>query len=160
MPEITDSKSRIEVYTDGACIKNPGPGGWAWFVPKTQEQDSGGEAGTTNNRMELTAVLNALKALSGDLLIFSDSKYIVQCFEDKWWEKWIKKNWKTSQGKPVQNLDLFKPLIDEVLTRGVQLKWVQAHIGVPGNEMADKLAYQAAQNFIGQEPPQGRLLDL
>src|SRR6266516_240078 len=98
------------VYTDGACIGNPGPGGWAWAAPEIGYA-SGAQATTTNQRMELSAALEAVRANLGDLRIVSDSKYVVDCFRRGWHEQWERKGWKTSAGKPVANQDLWQPLL-------------------------------------------------
>lgn len=129
------------MYTDGACSGNPGPGGWAW-VTEDGRHDAGGEADTTNQRMELTAVLRAVDALPGPLDIFSDSTYVVNCFNDRWWEGWRARGWKNAQKKPVANRDLWEPLIDRYLERPGELSftWVKGHAGNELNELADQLA--------------------
>ena len=99
------------VYTDGACLGNPGPGGWAWAVPRGRWQ-SGAAAHTTNQRMEITAALEAARSLPGGLVIVSDSTYVVNCFRDGWWERWLANGWTTSAKKPVANRDLWEPLVD------------------------------------------------
>ena len=133
------------MYTDGACSGNPGPGGWAWAVEGGPE-DSGGEARTTNQRMELTAALEAVRALPGPLLVMSDSTYVVNCFRDKWYQGWERRGWKNSAGKPVANRDLWEPLIEEVLARDgqVRLLWVKGHSGDVMNDHVDRLAVAAA----------------
>src|SRR5262245_42462506 len=89
---------RVVIYTDGACAGNPGPGGWAWAeAPDGARRGSGGEAHTTNQRMEVQAVLEALRAVDGPLTIVSDSTYVVNCFRDRWWVKWEKNGWKNSK---------------------------------------------------------------
>ncbi len=99
------------VYTDGACSGNPGPGGWAWAVPGGRYR-SGAAGRTTNQRMEIQAVLEAVKTLDGPLEIVSDSTYVVNCFRDRWWQGWLARGWLNSQKKPVANRDLWEPLID------------------------------------------------
>ncbi len=147
------------VYTDGACLGNPGPGGWGWYVPATGESDSGAERNTTNNRMELVAVMEALTCLAqagaeDELHIYSDSKYIVDCFNQGWWEKWESNGWKTANKQPVKNQDLWDELIDLVYPDSdgdrVKFFWVKGHSGDPGNEEADRLAMEAAQNLKGR----------
>src|ERR687894_2910235 len=101
------------VYTDGACLGNPGPGGWAWAVPGGPFA-SGAEKATTNQRMEITAALEAVRALPGPLEIVSDSTYVVNCFRDRWWEQWQARGWLNKAKKPVANRDLWEPLIDAV----------------------------------------------
>ena len=133
-----------EVYTDGSCLKNPGGcGGWAWLVPDGP-RDSGGELESTNNRMEIQAVLEAVRALDGPLLIYSDSRYVVDCLQKRWYEGWEKRGWKTSAKKPVKNQDLWKPLVELVRDRSVQMEWVRGHMGLRWNEEADIMARHAA----------------
>ena len=103
-------RESIEVFTDGACLGNPGPGGWAWAVPEGRFA-SGAEAHTTNQRMEIHAVLDAVRTLDGPVEVVSDSTYVVNCFRDRWWESWIARGWLTSAKKPVANRDLWEPLI-------------------------------------------------
>lgn len=152
-----DGESRLAVYTDGACLGNPGPGGWAWVVPDDQNapeaglSEAGGEAATTNQRMELMAVLKALTALSGSvgLDVYSDSRYVVDCFELRWWEGWMRRGWRTSSKQPVKNQDLWRPLLELALERDVEFYWVKAHHGNRWNELADLLAYEAARSVEG-----------
>ena len=133
------------VYTDGACRGNPGPGGWGWVVPDGPWA-AGAAADTTNNRMELQAVLEALAALDeGDPLeVATDSSYIVNCFAQRWWENWQRRGWRNANRKPVKNQDLWVPLIEQVLAREVVFRWVKGHAGDPWNDVADMLATQAA----------------
>ncbi len=135
----------MRVFTDGACSGNPGPGGWAW-VSEDGRHASGGESATTNQRMELTAVLRAVEDHpDGVLEINSDSTYVVNCFRDRWHEGWIARNWVNSQRKPVANRDLWEPLVGLVTGRGgeVTFKWVKGHAGHDLNEEADRLAVEA-----------------
>jgi len=133
------------VYTDGACLGNPGPGGWAWAVPGGPS-DSGGESETTNQRMELRAVLEALRALDGPLQVVSDSTYVVHCFHQNWWRAWQARGWTNAKKEPVANQDLWRPIIEEVVARGnVAFKWVKGHAGDPMNELVDRLANAAAE---------------
>src|SRR5215213_7842934 len=112
------------VYTDGACSGNPGPGGWAWAVSEDQ-WDSGPERVTTNQRMEIAAALEAVRALDGPLVVVSDSSYVVNCFRDRWWEGWLARGWTTSAKKQVVNRDLWEPLVAEVRSRGdIDFRWV------------------------------------
>lgn len=131
----------MRVYTDGACSQNPGPGGWAW-VTEDGHRGTGGEPETTNQRMELTAVAKAIEALPGSLEVYSDSTYVVNCFNDRWYEGWISRGWKNSQKKPVANRDLWEPLIAAYLARRDELTftWVKGHSGDELNELADQLA--------------------
>lgn len=99
------------VYTEGHCPANWGPGGWAWLVPE-QRYRSGFEMRTTSPRLELTAALDALRTLEGEIELVSDSTYLVNCFRSRWWERWLQKDWTNSKGKPVANRDLWEPLIE------------------------------------------------
>jgi len=134
----------VTVYTDGACSGNPGPGGWAWAVaPLGEPWASGGEARTTNQRMELTAVVEALRVVPGDLVIVSDSNYVVQCFHDRWWQRWQANGWRNAQRKPVANVDLWEPLVELYLERRPELRWVKGHSGDRMNDLVDRLAVAA-----------------
>jgi len=139
------------VYTDGACVGNPGPGGWAWAVPGGPYA-SGAEAKTTNQRMEITAVLEAVSAIDGELLVISDSTYVVNCFRDRWWERWLERGWINAQRKPVVNRDLWEQLIDTYLERRTELtfEWVKGHADDPANDLVDRLAVEAAQTQVGR----------
>ena len=138
---------RVVVYTDGACSGNPGPGGWGWAVSTSGDpRGSGGAADTTNQRMEVYAVLDAIRTLGADgtpIEIVSDSTYVVNCFRDSWWVKWEKNGWKNSKKQPVANTDLWKPLIEVVRNNDVKFTWVKGHSGHPMNDLADQLAVAA-----------------
>ena len=157
---VTSSERPTVVYTDGACRGNPGPGGWGWVVPDGAWA-AGAAPETTNNRMELQAVLDALAALEGcdPVEVATDSTYIVNCFADRWWEGWQRRNWRTSARKPVANRDLWEPLIEQVLRRGVSFRWVKGHSGDRWNDAADLLATRAADmqhdNRGERYPPRG-----
>ncbi|MYG94099.1 MAG: ribonuclease HI [Acidimicrobiia bacterium] len=142
---MTEQPRSTMVYTDGACKGNPGKGGWGWVVPGG-EKASGGSPQTTNQRMELTAVLEAVRALDGPLEIYSDSSYVTTCFRDGWWETWLRRGWRNSQDKPVANCDLWEPLIEQVQQRDIQFVWVKGHAGDMWNEEADRLASEAADS--------------
>jgi ribonuclease HI len=133
------------VYTDGSCLGNPGPGGWAWAVDGGR-WDSGGETRTTNQRMEVTAVLRALESLPGPVHVISDSTYVVNCFRQQWWVGWKRRGWRNSQGKPLANLDLWQDLLALALdsSRPVTFEWVKGHSGDPMNDRVDQLATEAA----------------
>lgn len=138
------------VYTDGACSGNPGPGGWAWAVPDGPFE-SGFESRTTNQRMEVQAVLEAVRFNEGPLDIVSDSTYVVNCFRDSWYVGWHKRGWLNSQKKPVANRDLWEPLIELVLERGdVTFRWVKGHSNDRMNDLVDRLAVQAVLDRAGQ----------
>ena len=145
------------VYTDGACSGNPGPGGWAWAVPGGRFA-AGPEPLTTNQRMELHAVLDAVTTLDGPLRVVSDSTYVVHCFRDRWWEGWLKRGWVNSAKKPVANRDLWEPLIDAYRKdpRRLAFEWVKGHSDDPMNDLVDRLAVEAAKTQMpraGNEPP-------
>jgi ribonuclease HI len=137
------------VYTDGACSGNPGRGGWAWAVPGGR-YGSGAAGRTTNQRMEITAVLEAVKALDGPLEVVSDSTYVVNCFRDRWWESWLRNDWSNSRKKPVANRELWEPLIELVQTRTVRFRWVKGHSGDLMNDLVDRLAVEAGRTQQGQ----------
>jgi ribonuclease HI len=144
----------VVVYTDGACRGNPGPGGWAWAIPGGRYA-SGAEAHTTNQRMEMTAVLEALRALVPDrpesIDVVSDSTYVVKCFTDRWWEGWQRRGWTNSQRKPVANRDLWEPLLALALAPDVPVtfRWVKGHSGDRWNDRVDELATVAADSGTG-----------
>lgn len=144
-------KDAVVVYTDGACSGNPGPGGWAWAVsPVGEPCGAGAENPSTNQRMEVKAVIEALRALhviDGVLEVRSDSTYVVNCFRDKWWQGWLAKGWLNSQRKAVANQDLWQDLFHEVVRRGANktvFTWVKGHSGEPMNDLVDALAVEAA----------------
>ncbi len=140
------------VFTDGACIRNPGPGGWAW-ASAPDHYAVGYHPATTNQRMELTAVIEALAAHPGTLEIVSDSTYVVNCFRDRWWEGWRKRGWRNVRGEPVANQDLWRPLVAAVVDERpgqVRFRWVKGHAGDPMNALVDQLANDAARS---QRPP-------
>ena len=138
--EMPAAEGALEVWTDGACSGNPGPGGWAWAT-RDGRQGSGGEPATTNQRMEIRAALEAVRALPGPLVVVSDSTYVVNCFRDGWWRGWIARGWLTSAKKPVVSRDLWEPLVALVTERGdVSFRWVKGHSGDPMNDLVDELA--------------------
>jgi ribonuclease HI len=143
--ELPDAGRPTVVYTDGACRGNPGPGGWAWAVDDGPS-DSGGEPHTTNQRMEVMAVIQALQSLTGPVHVVSDSTYVVNCFRQKWWVGWRRRNWRNSQGKPVANRDLWESLLTLALDDGrpVTFSWVKGHSGDKMNDLVDRLATEAA----------------
>lgn len=140
------------IYTDGACRGNPGPGGWAWAVNEA-ESGSGSDAATTNQRMELTAAFEAVKAHPDENIeIRSDSTYVVNCFEKQWWKGWHARGWKNSQRQPVANRDLWEPFIDHVLARGnVRFTWVKGHSTDVMNQLVDRLAVEASYRVTDEE---------
>ena len=152
MRAVPDSAppSLTVVYTDGACSGNPGPGGWAWGV-EDGRFESGAVAHTTNQRMEIMAAFEAVRAIDGSLKIISDSTYVVNCFRDRWWEGWLKRGWTNSAKKPVANRDLWEPFIELALSRKVTFRWVKGHGTDLMNAWVDELAVLAAQTGQGQK---------
>jgi ribonuclease HI len=150
-PEVTmlPAPATTVVYTDGACSGNPGPGGWAWAV-RQGGYASGAAEHTTNQRMEIMAMLQAMKTLDGPLQVVSDSTYVINCFRDRWWLAWRQKNWINSQKKPVANRDLWEPLIEIVQDRDLTFRWVKGHSGDPMNDLVDRLAVEAGRTQRGQ----------
>ena len=134
---------QIEIFTDGACTGNPGPGGWGAILRAGgQEKElSGGEKATTNNRMELMAAIKALEALKkpSEITLFTDSRYVMDGVT-KWIFNWKKNGWKTADKKPVKNEDLWRALDAAVLPHKITWKWVKGHAGHPENERVDALA--------------------
>ncbi len=147
MPEL----KKVDIFTDGACSGNPGPGGWGAILRygKHELELSGGEASTTNNRMELTAVTEALKKLKEkcEVTIYTDSKYVADAFLQGWIWNWMKKDWRKSDGKPVLNPELWKALISEIRKHEYKIVWVKGHAGHPENERCDVLATTEAAKF-------------
>jgi ribonuclease HI len=145
-PDMPAVEGALEVWTDGACSGNPGPGGWAWAT-RDGRQDSGGEPGTTNQRMEIRAALEAVRALEGPLVVVSDSTYVVNCFRDGWWTGWLARGWVTSAKKPVVSRDLWEPLITTVNERGdVSFRWTKGHSGDEMNDLVDRLAVEQSKS--------------
>ena len=135
--------AQVEIFTDGACSGNPGPGGWGAILRygETERELSGGEADTTNNRMELTAAIEALNALKRpcDIVLTTDSTYVKDGITS-WIDGWKKRGWKNSQKKPVKNEDLWKALEEARSRHTVEWKWVKGHAGHAENERCDELA--------------------
>ena len=143
---------RIEIFTDGACKGNPGPGGWCAILRYNgvEKMISGGEKDTTNNRMELSAVLFALKALKEPchITLQSDSKYVLDSLSKGWVYGWQKKGWKKSDGKPALNVDLWQPLLTEIAKHEMEYVWIKGHAGHPENERCDAQAVIESEKFI------------
>ena len=141
----------VDIYTDGACKCNPGPGGWgAVIVYNSIEKElSGGEAQTTNNRMELMAAISALEALKEpcDVTLTSDSKYMVDSIEKGWVYSWRAKGWKKADKSPALNPDLWERLLVQLARHEVKLVWVKGHAGHPYNERCDQLACGQAELY-------------
>jgi len=146
-PLTSPSPTRVHIYTDGACSGNPGPGGWGAIVidDGREVELSGGEPLTTNQRMELTGPIEALRALPVRRLValYSDSAYVVNCFRDKWYIRWRQNGWRNAQKKPVENRDLWEALLAEVERHDVSWHKVAGHSGHPLNDRADALARAA-----------------
>ncbi len=134
-----------EVWTDGACSGNPGPGGWAWATLDGR-QGYGSSPATTNQRMEIQAALEAVRAIDGPVVVVSDSTYVVNCFRDGWWRGWLSRGWVNTAKKPVANRDLWEPLVDLYRARGdVTFRWVKGHSGDEMNDLVDQLAVRAGK---------------
>ena len=142
----------IEIYTDGACRGNPGPGGWgALLISGGRERElSGAESATTNNRMELLAVINALRALKRRVSarVYTDSQY-VRLGMTEWLTGWKARGWRTADRKPVKNQDLWELLDEQAANHDIEWHWVKGHSGVPGNERCDQLANEAIDALLG-----------
>lgn len=140
----------IEIYTDGACRGNPGPGGWAalLLMGANEKEMNGAEALTTNNRMELTAVIRALEALKRPVqaCVYTDSEYVRRGITE-WLLSWKQRGWRTADKKPVKNQDLWRRLDELVAVHRLDWRWVKAHSGVPGNERVDRLANEAIDSL-------------
>jgi len=144
---------QVEIHTDGACKGNPGPGGWGVLMKSGRHvrELCGGELGTTNNRMELMAVIQALGALKRPchIVLYLDSEYVRKGITE-WIHGWKAKGWRTAAKQPVKNVDLWMQLDDAVATSGhvIELRWVKGHAGDPGNERADALANQGVEKVL------------
>ncbi|MBU3585851.1 MULTISPECIES: ribonuclease HI [Polynucleobacter] len=147
----TPAQSKVVIYTDGACKGNPGPGGWGVVLRSADKEKHlhGGELMTTNNRMEMTAVIEALKALkmACHVSLYTDSKYVMQGVTE-WMGGWKARGWKTAGKDPVKNVDLWQE-IDELLGKHqIDWHWVKGHAGHPGNELADALANKGVEEIL------------
>ncbi|MFN2349704.1 MAG: ribonuclease HI [Thioalkalivibrio sp.] len=144
-------EARVEIFTDGACRGNPGPGGWGAMLRfKGKERTlKGAEAETTNNRMELTAAIVALETLSRScaVAVTTDSQYVKQGVT-QWIHAWKRRNWRTADGKPVKNQDLWERLEAAAAGHDVEWHWVRGHTGHPENELADQLANEAIDELL------------
>jgi ribonuclease HI len=142
---VIENKMKVIIYTDGACSGNPGPGGWGAILiaGENRKELNGGETPTTNNRMELSAAIEGLNALTKpcEVELFTDSQYVKNGIET-WMKGWKKNGWKTADKKPVKNQELWQALDEAVARHSVTWKWVKGHAGHPENERADELARQ------------------
>ena len=147
--------TQVVIYTDGACKGNPGPGGLGAILRsgKSEKELFGGELDTTNNRMELLAVIEALAALKRpcEITLFLDSQYVRKGITE-WIHGWKKKNWRTASGSPVKNVELWQRLDELVANAGhtIDWRWVKGHAGDPGNERADELANKGVELILGR----------
>jgi ribonuclease HI len=143
-----DRKNKVEIYSDGACSGNPGPGGWGSVLLYNghRRELSGGEAQTTNNRMELMAVIQALETLKRpcEVIVHTDSTYVMKGMTE-WLAQWKKRDWRTADRKPVKNVELWQRLEQAIHSHKVHWRWVRGHSGVAENERADELARMAIQ---------------
>lgn len=141
----------IEIFTDGACLGNPGPGGWGVILRYNglEKTLSGGEAETTNNRMEILAVIKALKALKEkcNIELYTDSQYVCNAINKGWAQKWKSNNWKRNKNEPALNSDLWEILLDLLNEQNVKFNWVKGHAGHEGNERCDILAKKEAEKY-------------
>ncbi|MDX2130966.1 MAG: ribonuclease HI [Planctomycetota bacterium] len=148
-------RPHVELYTDGACSGNPGPGGWAFILRHPSSgaeiERSGGEAGTTNNRMELRAVIEGLRALTrpSRVDLYSDSQYVLKGL-DEWMDAWKRRGWKTADKKPVKNQDLWEELDGLRGEHELAFHWIRGHAEHPENERCDALAVAAARGAAGR----------
>lgn len=144
---MTAARKQVEVHTDGACLGNPGPGGWGALLRwrEIEREVAGGEPDTTNNRMELMAAIGALEALREpcDVVLTTDSQYVRQGIT-QWMANWVRRGWKTSGGDPVKNRDLWERLHAAAGRHAVDWRWVKGHSGHPDNERVDVLARNEA----------------
>ena len=147
---MSATRKQIEVHTDGACLGNPGPGGWGALLRwrEVERALSGGEPDTTNTRMELMAAIAALEALREpcDVILTTDSQYVRQGIMD-WLSNWIRRGWKTAGGDPVKNRDLWERLQAASAPHTIDWRWVKGHSGHPENERVDVLARTAAEQI-------------
>lgn len=142
----------VTLYTDGACSGNPGPGGWGAVLlyGEHKKEISGGEAQTTNNRMELTAVIEALKLLKEPCVVdlYSDSKYVIDALEKGWAKGWKKRGWVKSDKKPALNPDLWEVLLELAQVHQLRYHWVKGHASNPLNNRCDEMAVAESRKFL------------
>jgi len=150
--ESSENMKNVTIYTDGGCKGNPGPGGWGVVLiyGETVKTLCGGEADSTNNRMELMAAISALEALKApcNVIVFADSKYVIDGIT-QWIKGWKARGWKTASKDPVKNVELWQRLEAATQRHKINWRWVRGHQGVEYNELADQLASEGMQPFIG-----------
>ena len=150
---MTDAMPTVHLFTDGACSGNPGPGGWGLILrhPATGKEieRAGAEANTTNNRMELMAVIEGLRLLTKPTIVelYSDSQYVLKGLKE-WLASWKRRGWKTADKKPVKNVELWKTLDELAQKHDVRMHWIRGHQGHPENERADSLAVKAREDLV------------
>ena len=146
-----DELKKVDIFTDGACSGNPGPGGWGAILKYGEHtaELSGGEECTTNNRMELTAVINAVSRLKEpcDIRIYTDSQYVANGFNQGWIWNWKKNGWRKADKKPVLNPELWEQLLKALSPHKYQFIWVKGHAGHPENERCDRLAVAQSEKY-------------
>ena len=146
-----EERKLVELFTDGACSGNPGPGGWGAVLryKGVEKELSGGEASTTNNRMELTAAIRGLQALREPchVVLTSDSRYLVDAVEKGWLASWQRRGWKRGKNEPVLNVDLWQELLPLLELHEVEFVWVKGHAGHPENELCDRMAVAQWEKF-------------
>jgi ribonuclease HI len=149
------TRPKVVIYSDGACKGNPGPGGWGVWLQSGEHSKElwGGAPATTNNRMELTAVIEALASLKRncDITLYTDSEYVKNGITT-WIHGWKKKGWKTAAGQPVKNIELWQRLEALTALHSIEWRWVKGHAGDPGNERADALANRGVDEVLAQRP--------
>ncbi|EKD81815.1 MAG: RNase HI [uncultured bacterium] len=151
---MNQEMKKIELYADGACSGNPGPGGWGTILrfKEVEKELSGGEKETTNNRMELMGVISGLESLKESCIVsvFTDSQYIANAFLKDWLVSWQKNGWKTAAKKPVKNRELWERLLVQANRHKLSWNWIRGHAGHPENERCDELAVAARDKFAGK----------
>lgn len=144
------SRKHVTIHTDGSCDTGSGDGGWAYLIRygSSERTESGFEAGTTNNRMELTAAVQALEALSEPCRVdlVTDSEYLKRAFSDRWLERWQRNGWRTASRAPVKNQDLWRRLLELTERHEVDWRWTRGHAGQQENERVDRMALQARRS--------------
>ncbi len=148
---MSDTLTKVDMFTDGACSGNPGPGGFGTILRcnGVEKELSGGEPETTNNRMELMAVIAGLKALKRtcDVTIYTDSQYVANGINNGWAESWKRNGWRKADKKPAQNPELWDELLTELAKHQYEIVWVKGHAGHPENERCDKLAVAESKKY-------------